>query len=163
MCTHNNCTLFLLCAFHRYLLEKLLLQKARTLKSLINLCCQCSVSAVLFTLNIYLKNCCAFHWYLHKKTTAKSKTLQQKFGGWLSADVQDAFAVYAEECYKAFGDRVKQWLTLNEPWSFVRTGYSVGVFPPGRCRYTYSIYKWVYIVYTYTYSSMKSYVLNSSY
>jgi Glycosyl hydrolase family 1 len=60
----------------------------------------------------------------------------QKFGGWLGAEVQDAFAVYAEECYKAFGDRVKQWLTLNEPWSFVRTGYSVGVFPPGRCRYT---------------------------
>jgi beta-glucosidase/6-phospho-beta-glucosidase/beta-galactosidase len=80
----------------------------------------CAIFALLFT-DVYLKTA-------------------QKFGGWLGIEVQDAFAVYAEECYKAFGDRVKQWLTLNEPWSFVRTGYSIGVFPPGRCRYITHIY-----------------------
>ncbi|KAI3878458.1 hypothetical protein MKW92_040040 [Papaver armeniacum] len=28
------------------------------------------------------------------------------------------FKDYAELCYKEFGDRVKHWITLNEPWTF---------------------------------------------
>ncbi|KAG5184300.1 glycoside hydrolase superfamily [Tribonema minus] len=67
-----------------------------------------------------------FHWDL-------PMALQDKYAGWLSPKIQDIFAVYAEECFKAFGDRVKYWLSFNEPWSFVRSGYSSGNFPPGRC------------------------------
>jgi len=47
------------------------------------------------------------------------------------------FRDYAEVCFEKFGDRVKHWITLNEPWSYSNNGYAVGSFVPGRCS------KWV--------------------
>jgi beta-glucosidase/6-phospho-beta-glucosidase/beta-galactosidase len=32
----------------------------------------------------------------------------------------------------AFGDRVKFWLTFNEPLTFVQLGYGAGMHAPGR-------------------------------
>jgi len=43
------------------------------------------------------------------------------------------FRDYAELCFKEFGDRVKYWVTLNEPWSCSQNGYASGVMAPGRC------------------------------
>lgn len=43
------------------------------------------------------------------------------------------FASYAETCFSAFGDRVKYWITLNEPLQTSINGYSTGIFAPGRC------------------------------
>ncbi|KAF9612967.1 hypothetical protein IFM89_004670 [Coptis chinensis] len=43
------------------------------------------------------------------------------------------FRDYAELCYKEFGDRVKHWITLNEPSSFSSGGYAMGILAPGRC------------------------------
>lgn len=43
------------------------------------------------------------------------------------------FAVYAETCFKAFGDRVKHWITLNEPHTVATMGYDTGLEAPGRC------------------------------
>ncbi|KAM7502626.1 hypothetical protein LguiB_001530 [Lonicera macranthoides] len=40
---------------------------------------------------------------------------------------------YAELCFKRFGDRVRNWVTFNEPWSFSSSGYDSGTFAPGRC------------------------------
>jgi len=40
---------------------------------------------------------------------------------------------YAEVCFKEFGDRVKRWITFNEPWTFSSSGYAVGFAAPGRC------------------------------
>jgi len=40
---------------------------------------------------------------------------------------------YAEVCFKEFGDRVKHWITFNEPWSFCTSGYASGKSAPGRC------------------------------
>lgn len=36
-------------------------------------------------------------------------------------------------CFKEFGDRVKHWITLNEPWSYASGGYANGQLAPGRC------------------------------
>jgi beta-glucosidase/6-phospho-beta-glucosidase/beta-galactosidase len=54
-------------------------------------------------------------------------------GSFLSKDIIDSFANYADFVFAAYGDRVKHWLTLNEPWTYSVNGYMVGVHAPGRC------------------------------
>ncbi|KAJ4759704.1 Beta-glucosidase 6 [Rhynchospora pubera] len=61
------------------------------------------------------------------------KELEDRYGSWLSSEIQEDFEYYAEVCFKAFGDRVKHWVTINEPNILVNLGYSIGVYPPGRC------------------------------
>jgi beta-glucosidase len=46
--------------------------------------------------------------------------------------ISDAFANYAEVCFNAFGDRVKNWITINEAWVVAILGYGHGVFAPGK-------------------------------
>ncbi|KAJ9139722.1 hypothetical protein P3X46_030430 [Hevea brasiliensis] len=67
-----------------------------------------------------------FHWDL-------PQALQDEYGGFLSSKIVDDFQDYAEVCFKNFGDRVKHWITLNEPWGFSNNGYATGIFAPGRC------------------------------
>ncbi|XP_020595388.1 furostanol glycoside 26-O-beta-glucosidase-like, partial [Phalaenopsis equestris] len=43
------------------------------------------------------------------------------------------FKNYAKVCYEEFGDKVKHWITINEPWTFSTFGYGEGTFAPGRC------------------------------
>ncbi|XP_057766531.1 putative beta-glucosidase 41 isoform X6 [Salvia miltiorrhiza] len=43
------------------------------------------------------------------------------------------FEKYAYVCFKAFGDRVKHWMTFNEPHGIAIQGYDFGVQAPGRC------------------------------
>ena len=43
------------------------------------------------------------------------------------------FATYAETCFEKFGDRVKHWMTFNEPHTFTTQGFDVGLQAPGRC------------------------------
>src|SRR2546429_75438 len=40
----------------------------------------------------------------------------QNEGGWTRRDTAQAFAEYAAAVYRALGDRVPFWMTLNEPW-----------------------------------------------
>lgn len=40
---------------------------------------------------------------------------------------------FVDICFKEFGDRVKYWITLNEPLSYSMNGYAKGTFAPGRC------------------------------
>lgn len=49
--------------------------------------------------------------------------VMQDKGGWESREVIDAYAAYAEQCFKLFGDRVKKWFTHNEPVVPVEGGY----------------------------------------
>ena len=46
---------------------------------------------------------------------------------------RDDFRDYAELCFKEFGDRVKHWITLNEPLSYSNGGDVTGDLAPGRC------------------------------
>ena len=53
-------------------------------------------------------------------------------GGWPERDTAEWFADYAAEMFRALGDRVKCWLTFNEPWVFTYLGYGLGIHAPGR-------------------------------
>uniref|UniRef100_A0A6I8S540 Lactase, gene 2 n=1 Tax=Xenopus tropicalis TaxID=8364 RepID=A0A6I8S540_XENTR len=55
----------------------------------------------------------------------------QDIGGWESDAVLDAFHSYADYCFKTFGDRVKFWMTFNQPHTIVTAGYGLGLIPPG--------------------------------
>ena len=47
------------------------------------------------------------------------------------------FADYADFCFRTFGDRVKNWMTFNEPRVVAALGYDNGFFAPGRCSKPY--------------------------
>jgi beta-glucosidase/6-phospho-beta-glucosidase/beta-galactosidase len=44
-------------------------------------------------------------------------------GGWLNQEMPKHFGKYARILYKSFGDRVKKWSTLNEPFAVVSAWY----------------------------------------
>ena len=52
-------------------------------------------------------------------------------GGWLSRDTAERFAEYAATCFDAYGDRVRWWCTINEPWIIGLLGYLHGLHAPG--------------------------------
>jgi beta-glucosidase len=56
----------------------------------------------------------------------------EKKGGWTNRDIIRWFGDYVELCIKYFGDRVKNWMILNEPMVFTGAGYFLGVHAPGR-------------------------------
>ncbi|KAF5930157.1 hypothetical protein HYC85_031030 [Camellia sinensis] len=45
--------------------------------------------------------------------------LEDRYGSWLSPLMQEDFVHFAETCFKNFGDRVKYWITINEPNLFL--------------------------------------------
>ena len=49
--------------------------------------------------------------------------LQEKFGGFESKEVVQAYKEYAKKCFELFGDIVKYWFTFNEPIVTVECGY----------------------------------------
>lgn len=55
----------------------------------------------------------------------------QDAGGWPERFVVDLFADYAAVVVRRLGDRVQQWITLNEPWVFSFVGYWEGRHAPG--------------------------------
>uniref|UniRef100_A0A2A4JEG9 Beta-glucosidase n=1 Tax=Heliothis virescens TaxID=7102 RepID=A0A2A4JEG9_HELVI len=63
-----------------------------------------------------------FHWDLPQSL--------QDLGGWPNPNIVDWFEDYARVLYDAFGDRVKTWVTLNEPKQFLIFGYGQNRFAP---------------------------------
>ncbi|NXG61013.1 LPH hydrolase, partial [Hemiprocne comata] len=54
----------------------------------------------------------------------------QDIGGWESSMLIDLFDSFADFCFQTFGDRVKFWITFNEPQVIAWAGYGTGAFPP---------------------------------
>jgi beta-glucosidase len=52
-------------------------------------------------------------------------------GGWLNRDSADWFAEYAALVVSRLGDRVRHWMTMNEPQCFVGLGHRDGNQAPG--------------------------------
>lgn len=65
-----------------------------------------------------------YHWDLPQH-------LHETEDGWLGDSIVDRFADYAAVCFASFGDRVKNWITINEAWVVSILGYGQGVFAPG--------------------------------
>ncbi|CAI0385866.1 unnamed protein product [Linum tenue] len=59
--------------------------------------------------------------------------LEDEYGGFLSSKIVGDFRDYADFCFQEFGDRVKNWITVNEPNSIADKGYVQGNNSPGRC------------------------------
>lgn len=55
----------------------------------------------------------------------------QDSGGWPARFSVEAFVEYADVVTRALGDRVKNWITLNEPWVSAFIGYRDGRHAPG--------------------------------
>lgn len=55
----------------------------------------------------------------------------QREGGWLNPATGDAFAELTRVLATALGDRVKNWMTLNEPQCFIALGHHAGLHAPG--------------------------------
>ncbi|XP_047067450.1 beta-glucosidase 12-like isoform X1 [Lolium rigidum] len=67
-----------------------------------------------------------FHW-------DSPQALEDEYEGFLNPNIINDYKDYAEVCFREFGDRVKHWITFNEPWSFSVASYAMGIFAPGRC------------------------------
>lgn len=80
----------------------------------INFCLECEITPWV-TL---------YHWDLPHEL--------EKKGGWTNRDVIYWFSEFVTVCAKAFGNRVKHWMVLNEPMVFTGAGYFLGVHAPGK-------------------------------
>ena len=54
-----------------------------------------------------------------------------KMGGWLNPASSDWFAMYTKVVVDKLSDRVKHWMTLNEPQCFIGLGHETGIHAPG--------------------------------
>jgi beta-glucosidase len=67
-----------------------------------------------------------YHWDI-------PQTLEDRYGGMLNKDAYTPdFVNYARVCFERFGDRVKHWITYNEPGVYTLAGYTASVHAPAR-------------------------------
>lgn len=64
-----------------------------------------------------------FHWDL-------PQVLQEE-GGWPVRSTAEAFVEYTEAVTRRLGDRVRNWITHNEPWCAGLLSYQLGLHAPG--------------------------------
>jgi beta-glucosidase len=68
-----------------------------------------------------------FHWDLPQ--------MLEDRGGWANRETAEAFVEYTDIVTRALGDRVKSWITHNEPAVVAWLGYAMGIHAPGLCDY----------------------------
>ena len=66
-----------------------------------------------------------FHWDM-------PQALEKAYGGFAGRRAAYDFADYVEVVVKRLGDRVKHWITLNEPWEHAMMGHLLGEHAPGK-------------------------------
>lgn len=59
------------------------------------------------------------------------QTLEDK-GGWTNRDFVSWFEEFCDVVSRKFGDRVNNWMIMNEPFSFTVAGHFMGTMAPGR-------------------------------
>ncbi|MDI3291937.1 GH1 family beta-glucosidase [Polyangium sp. 15x6] len=64
-----------------------------------------------------------YHWDL-------PQALQDE-GGWTNRATAEAFVTYADVLSRRLGDRVKKWITHNEPWCASLLSHQIGLHAPG--------------------------------
>ena len=65
-----------------------------------------------------------YHWDLPQ--------VLEKEGGWASHQLLKWFNRFVTVCAEEFGNRVKDWIVLNEPMGFTSLGYMIGKHAPGK-------------------------------
>lgn len=65
-----------------------------------------------------------YHWDLPHALEVKR--------GWTNRESVAWFSEYVEVCAQYFGDRVKNWMVINEPSVFTGAGYFLGIHAPGK-------------------------------
>uniref|UniRef100_A0A3Q2Q236 Klotho beta n=1 Tax=Fundulus heteroclitus TaxID=8078 RepID=A0A3Q2Q236_FUNHE len=65
-----------------------------------------------------------YHWDL-------PQVFQDQYGGWKNNTLVERFEEYAAFCFHVFGNRVKYWLTMHNPYLVAVQGYGRGVHAPG--------------------------------
>jgi beta-glucosidase len=64
-----------------------------------------------------------FHW-------DSPQALEDLYGSWRSRDIAKDFADYCTQVVKRLGDRITNWMTINEIFCFTYLGYGVNQIPP---------------------------------
>jgi beta-glucosidase len=65
-----------------------------------------------------------YHWDMPQVLEAQ--------GGWANRKIIDWFSEYADVVTREYGDKVKNWMVINEQLSFTGNGYMEDVFAPGK-------------------------------
>lgn len=69
------------------------------------------------------------------------QSMQMAYGGWENDAILEDLEVMARRVFAAYGDRVHNWITLNEPLTVTMMGYGNGAHAPGKAEPSRLVYE----------------------